>query len=82
MDIVNGNVLGLLSGVIGVLDEAFKGSSLRKELGLAVQARKVKRSVMLPMGELQFSRTMYFQKRIMLMSILSTALSAWKPGKE
>ena len=62
MDIVNGNVLGLLSGVIGVLDEEFKGSSLRKELGLTVQARKVKRSVMLPMGELQFSRTMYFSK--------------------
>jgi len=62
MHIVKANVLDLFSGVIEYLDEEFKGSSLRKNLGLTVQARKVSRSVLLPMGELQFSRTMYFSK--------------------
>ena len=62
VDISTEFVLELVTKIIEQVDADFCDSKLRKDMKLLVQQKGVKRTVLLPMGEIQFARTVYKSK--------------------
>lgn len=64
VQISNEIVLGLVKATVESLDQKIlKDKKTRKELGLTVQQRKVKRTIALSMGVLDIERTCYFDQK-------------------
>ena len=61
-DISTEFVLELVTKIIEQVDADFCDSKLRKDMNLLVQQKYAKRTVLVPMGEIQFARTVYKSK--------------------